>query len=56
VQQGWAGPRLIESYGVERRPIGVRNPQLRVRCTRVMDGWIVPPDFEANGAPAHARR
>src|SRR5712675_223098 len=39
VHQGWAGPRLAESYEIERRPMGVRNSQLGVRCTRVMDGW-----------------
>ena len=43
VHQGWAGPRLIESYEIERRPIGVRNSQLGVRCTRIMDGWVLPP-------------
>ena len=43
VHQGWAGPRLIDSYEIERRPIGVRNSQLGVRCTRIMDGWVLPP-------------
>ncbi len=45
VQQGWAGPRLTDSYEIERRPMGVRNSQLGVRCTRVMDGWTLPPRF-----------
>jgi 2-polyprenyl-6-methoxyphenol hydroxylase-like FAD-dependent oxidoreductase len=56
VHQGWGGPRLIESYEAERRPVGVRNSQLGVRCTRVMDSWTVPPDFEADGARAQAFR
>jgi 2-polyprenyl-6-methoxyphenol hydroxylase-like FAD-dependent oxidoreductase len=56
VHQGWAGPRLMESYEVERRPIGVRNSQLGVRCARVMDGWTMPRDFEANSGQAHAFR
>jgi len=56
VRQGWAGPRLMESYEVERRPVGVRNSQLGVQCARIMDGWIVPPDFEASSAHAHALR
>ncbi len=56
VHQGWAGPRLIESYEIERRPMGVRNCELGVRCTRIMDGWIVPPDFEQDSAQAQALR
>ena len=56
VHQGWAGARLIESYEIERRPVGVRNVQLGVRCTHVMDGWTVPPDFEADGMQAQAFR
>ncbi len=56
VQQGWAGPRLTDSYEIERRPMGVRNSQLGVRCTRVMDGWTLPPNFEHAGAEAEAAR
>jgi 2-polyprenyl-6-methoxyphenol hydroxylase-like FAD-dependent oxidoreductase len=56
VHQGWAGPRLTESYEIERRPMGVRNSQLGVRCTRVMDGWAISPDFERDGAAAEAAR
>jgi 2-polyprenyl-6-methoxyphenol hydroxylase-like FAD-dependent oxidoreductase len=46
LHQGWAGPNLIATYETERRPIGVRNSQLGVRCTRVMDGWTLWPGFE----------
>ena len=53
---GWAGPRLIDTYETERRPFGVRNSQLGIRCTKVMDGWQVAPDFEADGALAQAAR
>src|SRR5262249_46920640 len=56
VRQGWAGPRLIESYETERRPMGVRNSQLGVRCTRIMDGRILPKNFEDDGATADAAR
>jgi len=56
VRQGWAGPRLIESYETERRPMGARNSQLGVRCTRVMDGWILPKNFEDDGSTADAAR
>ena len=34
----------------------MRNSQLGVRCTRVMDGWTLPPDFEDDGAAAEAAR
>ncbi len=56
VRQGWAGPRLTESYEIERRPMGVRNSQLGVRCTRVMDGWVLPENFEDDSATADAAR
>ncbi len=56
VHEGWAGPRLLESYEIERRPMGVRNSQLGVRCTRIMDGWIPPPDIEDDSATAEAAR
>jgi 2-polyprenyl-6-methoxyphenol hydroxylase-like FAD-dependent oxidoreductase len=56
VHQGWAGPNLLDSYEIERRPIGVRNSLLGVRCTKVMDGWTVPKNFEAPGAKAQAAR
>jgi hypothetical protein len=54
--QGWAGPRLIDTYEGERRPFGVRNAQLGVECTRVMDRWVPPQDCEADGADAQAAR
>ena len=47
VHQGWAGPRLLDSYEIERRPIGVRNVQLGVRCTQVMDGWALAAKLRA---------
>jgi 2-polyprenyl-6-methoxyphenol hydroxylase-like FAD-dependent oxidoreductase len=56
VHQGWAGPRLLESYEIERQPMGVRNVQLGIRCTHVMDGWKPPPDFEADNPAADAAR
>jgi 2-polyprenyl-6-methoxyphenol hydroxylase-like FAD-dependent oxidoreductase len=56
VQQGWAGPRLLDSYETERRPMGVRNVQLGVRCTQVMDGWALWPGFEDDSPAADAAR
>jgi len=56
LNQGWAGPRLIASYEIERRPIGLRNSKLGVQCTRVMDGWVLPPNVESAGGEAQAAR
>jgi 2-polyprenyl-6-methoxyphenol hydroxylase-like FAD-dependent oxidoreductase len=56
VHQGWAGPKLLQSYEIERRPMGVRNSQLGVRCTRIMDGWTLPPEIEDDGATAETAR
>lgn len=54
--RGWAGPRLLDTYEIERRPFGVRNGQLGVECTKVMDGWRASPEFEAEGPIAQAMR
>lgn len=56
VHDGWGGPNLTASYEAERRPIGVRNSQLGVRCAAIMDGWETPPDFEADTPAAAATR
>lgn len=56
VHDGWAGPHLLASYDIERRPIGVRNSQFGVKCSRVMDGWTVPANLEEDTADAEAAR
>ena len=56
VHDGWAGPALLDSYEIERRPMGLRNVQLGIRCTAVMDSWRVPADFEADTPQAEAER
>ncbi len=56
VHDGWAGPKLLDSYEIERRPIGQRNGQLGIRCTAVMDQWEIPADFEAATPAAAAAR
>jgi hypothetical protein len=56
VHAGWAGPRLLASYEIERRPMGIRNSELGVRCTRIMDRWSVPPDFERDSGEMQAHR
>ena len=32
--QGWAGPYLVDSYGTERRPAGIRNTQAAISLGR----------------------
>jgi 2-polyprenyl-6-methoxyphenol hydroxylase-like FAD-dependent oxidoreductase len=54
--QGWAGPNLIGSYEIERHPIGHRNSLLGVRCTKVMDAWELPGNFENDTADAEQAR
>jgi 2-polyprenyl-6-methoxyphenol hydroxylase-like FAD-dependent oxidoreductase len=56
VHQGWAGPGLLDTYESERRPFGVRNSQLGVECTKVMDRWVPPADCESEGAAAQTAR
>lgn len=56
VHDGWAGPALLDSYEIERRPMGVRNVQLGVRCTAVIDAWQVSADFEADTPQAAQER
>ncbi|MEJ2433597.1 MAG: FAD-dependent monooxygenase [Pseudolabrys sp.] len=53
---GWAGDKLLDSYETERRPLGLRNVQLGIRCTEVMDKWQIPPDFEADTPAAEQAR
>jgi len=56
IHEGWGGPRLLDTYETERRPIGQRNVQLGIRCTEVMDRWEIPADFEADTPAAAAAR
>jgi hypothetical protein len=56
VLEGWGGPRLLDTYESERRPIGQRNVQLGIRCTAVMDRWTIPAGFEADAPAARAAR
>jgi 2-polyprenyl-6-methoxyphenol hydroxylase-like FAD-dependent oxidoreductase len=56
VHDDWAGAKLLETYETERRPMGLRNVQLGIRCTEVMDKWQIPPNFEADTPAAAAAR
>jgi 2-polyprenyl-6-methoxyphenol hydroxylase-like FAD-dependent oxidoreductase len=56
MHQGWGGSRLLESYGAERRPMGLRNSRLGVQCSRRKGAWQLPPDVEATGPAAEVAR
>lgn len=56
MEHGWGGSTLLPSYEAERRPIGLRNSQFGVRCSRVMDGWKVPANFEEDTPDAQQAR
>ncbi len=54
--EGWGGEALISTYEAERRPIGLRNTQIGVKCSKRKGQWALPADIEADGAEAEARR
>jgi 2-polyprenyl-6-methoxyphenol hydroxylase-like FAD-dependent oxidoreductase len=56
MEEGWGGPGLLASYEIERRPIGLRNSQFGVKCSRVMDGWTVPANLEDDTPEAQKAR
>ena len=56
MHDGWGGPHLLDSYGVERRPIGQRNAQLGVFIAKRMSAWRIPDDVEQPGDAAQAAR
>ena len=58
VLQGWGGPRLLDSYEAERKPIGLRNTGASRQYASRMHDAVVPGDVEREDPPAtpHARR
>jgi hypothetical protein len=55
--QGWGGPRLTESYEVERKPIAYRNTGASKALTRNIGATPVGSDIDApTEAGAQARR
>jgi len=57
VLQGWGGPRLIESYDAERRPVGRRNVQMATgfyRHNAAFSHWS--PVLEEDGAEGERAR
>jgi hypothetical protein len=58
VLQGWGGPRLLDSYNAERRPIGIRNVTAATRFYATNEGFGSGNDMlaEESAAGAAARR
>lgn len=55
--EGWGGPSLLDTYGAERRPIGLRNSRLGVKCSQRKGAWQLPLNIEdADEAGEQARR
>jgi 2-polyprenyl-6-methoxyphenol hydroxylase-like FAD-dependent oxidoreductase len=54
--QGWAGPRLLESYDLERRPIAVRNTAAARELNIGLGAIERPPQLEEDSADGAATR
>ncbi|MFM9992149.1 MAG: FAD-dependent monooxygenase [Burkholderiaceae bacterium] len=57
IYEGWGGASLLDTYGVERRPMGLRNSRLGVKCSQRKGAWQLPANIEdADEAGEQARR
>jgi 2-polyprenyl-6-methoxyphenol hydroxylase-like FAD-dependent oxidoreductase len=56
VLQGWGGPRLLDSYEAERKPIGYRNTGASRKYASRMHDAVVPDEVEADGPAGDAAR
>jgi len=56
VLQGWGGPRLLDSYEAERKPIGYRNTGASRKYASRMHDAVVPDDVELDGPAGEAAR
>ncbi|HTV27441.1 MAG TPA: FAD-dependent monooxygenase, partial [Xanthobacteraceae bacterium] len=54
--QGWAGPRLLDSYEAERKPIGYRNTGASRKYASRMHDAVVPDEVEADSPAGDAAR
>jgi 2-polyprenyl-6-methoxyphenol hydroxylase-like FAD-dependent oxidoreductase len=56
--QGWGGPRLLDSYETERKPIAIRNTNAARSFAKTVGDVPVPPEMEDDnlrGAAARAQ-
>jgi hypothetical protein len=56
VLQGWGGPRLLDSYEAERKPIGQRNTGASRKYASRMHDAEVPDEIEQDGPAGEAAR
>jgi len=56
VLQGWGGPRLLDTYQTERKPIGLRNTGASRKYASLMHDADVPDSVEAEGPEGDAAR
>jgi 2-polyprenyl-6-methoxyphenol hydroxylase-like FAD-dependent oxidoreductase len=56
VEQGWGGPHLLNTYDIERRPIGHRNTTAASKIADVIAGFKVPSDIESPGEAGRIAR
>ncbi len=56
VVQGWGGPRLLDSYETERKPVGYRNTGASRKYASRMHDANVPEDVELDGPIGDAAR
>lgn len=54
--QGWGGPKLLDSYEAERKPIGYRNTGASRKYASRMHDAVVPADVERDGPVGDAAR
>ena len=54
--QGWGGAGLLDSYEIERKPIGHRNTGASRKYASLMHDAVVPADVEADGPAGNAAR
>jgi 2-polyprenyl-6-methoxyphenol hydroxylase-like FAD-dependent oxidoreductase len=56
VLQGWGGPRLLQTYETERKPIGYRNTGASRKYASMMHDAVVPDNVESEGPEGDAAR
>jgi 2-polyprenyl-6-methoxyphenol hydroxylase-like FAD-dependent oxidoreductase len=56
VLAGWGGPRLLDSYQAERKPIGLRNTGASRKYASRMHDAAVPEEIEHEGPAGEAAR
>jgi 2-polyprenyl-6-methoxyphenol hydroxylase-like FAD-dependent oxidoreductase len=56
VVQGWAPPALLDTYQVERLPIGQRNTAMSHQFASAVANLEIPPELEDEGAAGDAAR